>query len=466
MRNIAQSTLLAAGVLALLITSVTTSSGITNTVDVNTSWSFETDAMAQPYTNGQEIVDTAIDSWYGSEADSLLAKTNSYTAPSGGNPIPGAHSIVMELLSDASNLVESAASANVWIDHIVKPTRWDQEGHPTNNLPADAQMAYYVNTNDHIVIYHTAYDGGALSAQVWTEIPEPEIASNEWIRVSVNMDYNWASGMYPNEGFDSCYFRVKLNGVTLTNAAAKDGEYFPMATITGVDKMTSIQLQGTGMFDDFVVTSTEPSFSTSYTISATVPVGSEGGTLTPLGVVPVAEGGNQTFTVVTSNVYWTLTKLVVEEDGIITTNMPPIASYAFNNVTNDGSIQAYFEEAMTNGVPVEWMAEFDIEGQSPDDDPDNDGFTTAQEYLSSTHPTNGTSYLRILRSWQAGGTNYIEWESEGIDQDLPDFIVESTFDLTIGFAPTGTVSRGATNTWMQATPTNKMFYRIQANDVP
>ena len=116
-------------------------------------------------------------------------------------------------------------------------------------------------------------------------------------------------------------------------------------------------------------------------------------------------------------------------------------------------------------VPVEWMASFGIEGQNPTNDPDNDGFTTAEEYISSTHPTNEVSFLRILRSWQANGTNYVEWESEGIDSELPDFVVESTDNLTNSFAPTGTVVRGATNTWMQAVPTGeKMFYRIQAGD--
>ncbi len=463
MRNFAQSTLLAAGVLALLVTSVTTSSGITNTVGVNTSWSFET------YTNGEQIVDTEIDSWYGSEADSLLAKTNSYTPPSGGNPISGNHNVVMELVSDASNLVESVDLGNIWIEHIVKPTRWDQEGHPSNNLPADAQMAYYVSTNNHIVIYHTAYDngvGGVLS-EVWTEISEPEIASNEWIRVSINMDYDYFSAEYPNGGWDSCYFRMMVNGQTLTNSAAKGGDYFAMATGLSVTKMRSIQLQGTGLFDDFVVTTTEPTnftFVTNYTIVASVAEGAEGGMITPFGITSVNEGSNQTFTTSTSN-YWILAKLIYEENGTVHTNTSS-SSNTFSSVTTNGYIMAYFEKPMTNGVPTEWLEAFGIGSDSPTNDWDNDGISNADEYIGSTHPTNAMSYLRVLRSWRDGGTNYIEWESQGIDPQLPPFTVESSTNLTDGFVTNGSsVTRSATNTWSQSVSGTNIFYRVKASDV-
>jgi hypothetical protein len=83
---------------------------------------------------------------------------------------------------------------------------------------------------------------------------------------------------------------------------------------------------------------------------------------------------------------------------------------------------------------------------------DRDGFTTAQEYMSSTHPTTGVSYLRILRSWQADGTHDVEWESEGIDSALPDVVVEVKDSLTHSFTTNGSVVRGTINTWMEAVP--------------
>lgn len=450
--------------------------GITNNLDVlgEVSWSFEPPA----FTNGQDIVNPAVDSWYG-DPGSLVAFSTNYAQPTAGHPLSSTgHTMVAQLSANVTNLVTGGAGKSIWIDHLVLPRRWDQDGDPTD-IPADAQMAYYINTNGNPVLYHRPMPAGTPAASnAWTVIPEITIASDTWARVSVNMDYDSNFGTHA-AGY---FFRIKVDGVLATNATAvKDlypvdaaaGSYFLMGTTDGVTEMSAISLHGTGLFDDFVVTTNAPDITVSFIIASSVADGANGGNINPVGDILVEEGSNQTF-VVTNNMYWIISKVVTVENGVTSTNLTPASPFTntFASVSAGGSIQAFFEAQTTSSVsnidvPVWWMQDQGVGGQDPDSTAsDGDSLTLAQEWIASQDP-NATAEFEITATWQAGGTNYVEWVLAGVDPSLPPMGILRSTNLTDGFLYHGSQPRvEGTNTWSEPTPAMDTYYRISATNAP
>jgi len=462
MKTTARSLHLAGGIAALLLASTFTGFGITNSIPQ--SWSFETK------TNGEDIVDISTDSWYG-EPGTFVATNGTYDTPQNGYPIDTSHNVYAHLSAPVTNQVQGGADKTVWIDHMVKPERWKQDD-PPSDLPSDTQMAYFVNTNGHLVVYHCQLaTSGARVSNIWSEVDSVAIGSNDWARISIGMIYNDAV-----LDWTWYYYQIKINGtlVTHTNAVSPSegnynggGSYFALAN-ESASKLNSIVMKGNGDFDDFVVSTNTPVFHVKYVITAAVAAGATGGTLNPEGSILVDEGSNQVFTITASN-FWTIEKVVVVENGVTTTNTSASSPYTntFTSVTNEGSISVYFLASATNGVPLWWMDQAGISGSDPDLDIDGDGFTSSEEYTSSTDPNNSNSFLRITRTWQENGTNYVQWESAFIDTTLPPFDIMSSTDLVNdAFSPAGVLVRGTTNTWGEAAPTAGTFYKVSATNAP
>ncbi len=329
-------------------------------------------------------------------------------------------------------------------------------------------MAYYVNTNDHLVIYHKGITtNGVAASNMWSEIDYITIGSGDWTRVSIGMEYfknDWAF----------FYFRLKINGsdfVTHENGKVNPpadnydyspgGSYFALAD-PGATQLNSIVMKGNGSFDDFVVTTNEPTFEIKYLIMSSVIAGANGGSLTP-GDTEVDSGSNITFTVSVSN-YWSIEKIVYVENGVTTTNTTadPII---FTAVSTTGSVSAYFIADTTNGVPLWWMADTVGTNADPEADADLDGLSNKEEWIASTDPDgDSNSVLRISRTWQQNGTNYVEWESAHVDTSLPAFGMMSCTDLVNGsFSNVGSIVRsGTTNVWSEAIPPVGTFYKVEA----
>jgi len=468
MKITARSLHLAGGIAALLLASTFTGFSITNSIPQ--SWDFEN------MTNGQDIVDISTDSWYG-DAGSFVATNGIYPPPQNGYPIDTNHYVFASLTAPVTNQVQGGAGTTVWIDHMIKPERWKQDDPPTD-LPSDTQMAYFVNTNGHVVVYqrYITTNGTDTASNIWSEIDSVAIGSDDWARVSIGM-------IYDDEALDyeRYYYQIKINGTLVTHSNAvvspygdgntgdytSGGSYFAVA-YSSAAKLNSIVMKGNGYFDDFVVSTNTPVFHVKYIITAAVAAGATGGSLTPNGNVLVDEGSNQVFTVTASN-FWTIDKVVVVENGVTTTNTPGTSPYTntFTSVTNEGSINVYFVASTTNGVPLWWMNDVGLTDSDPDLDVDGDGFTTAQEYTSSTDPINSNSFLRITRTWQENGTNYVQWESAYIDTTLPPFDIMSSTDLVNSvFSPAGVHVREATNTWSGVAPTAGTFYKVSATNAP
>jgi hypothetical protein len=475
MRAMKHSTLVVAGIAVLCATSV--SFAITNSVGTGISWSFEA-----PYTNGQGVASVlGTDGWYGDPSSLVVSNLGAeMSAPSAGFPLSGATHFNIAVLSDTvTNMVMGGAGTTIWLDHLIQPHLWgDGEAPSSNSIPADAQMAYYVNSSNQVVLYHRGMVDLSDTGNMWSVIESPEVPSNSWVRMSIGMDYADKEGAYK-------YFQVMIDGqfAASTNAIkaplsdySGGGTYFAMASGSPAlpAQMNSISLSGTGKFDDFAIVTNKPSIAIIHTIVATVMAGTNGGTITPEGDVMVDDGTNQTFVIATVDSFWTIEKVIIDNNGTTTTNSAPLASPYTNTLTAvaaSGSIDAYFTAVTTNGisgisVPLWWLDDAGLAGADPDADPDSDGLTTAQEHLASTHPNDGMSNFRITRTWQENGTNYVQWESQLIDPSLPDFVVESAAAMSNTFTEAGTMPRSSTNTWMETAPAAETFYRLEATDTP
>lgn len=478
MKNMSPS-LLTGSIAALLMASAITGFSITNTVPH--SWSFES------YTNGADIADAnGSDGWYGASGV-LVATNDTYPPPQAGYPIDTTHEVYAHMTGPVTNAITGGSDTNIWIDCMIKPEQWKQEELPSAaDLPGDTQMAYLVNTNDHLVIWHMGVDtnanGDALS-NMWSEITLCEdgssvtISTNEGTRISIGIDY-------VIHDTQRCYYRVKVNGKFVKHEDGKvdpfyvqspqklpdysgGGTYFALA-YDAATKLNAILLRGNGSFDDFVVSTNAPTFEIKYIITSSVMAGASGGTLNPEGNVSVDGGSNQVFNVTASNL-WTIDKVVYEENGVTKTNTTAPFDVTFTNVTANGSVYAYFVADSTNGVPLWWLDSSSgvTTNSDPSADPDHDGFTTKEEWMASTDPGNSNSYLRISRTWQANGTNYVQWESVNIDSELPPFDMMTTTDLVnTAFSPAGTVVRGATNLWMEPIPAAGTFYKVSVTNAP
>jgi len=426
--------------------------GATNTVPYSESF--------ESYTNGHELAGTG--GWYAVESDALVVETNEYSSDFnyGYYPLSNAtHTKVLHLQSDATNLVESSTGP-VWVDTVLSPTLWDQETQP--EVPSDAQMAYYVNTNRHPVIRHGL--GGFVDSNVWTEIPEVTIVSGSWARITINMDYTF-------DGIHS-YFQMYIDGQLITNAlgwatnnfsSSNPGSWFALANSANT-YISALGLNGTGLFDDLVVTNGAPYLppppapsTNTYTITASVVSGN--GTIAPSGAVEVVEGNSETFTM-TPDSGWAIDDVRIDT---VSTGTP--GSYTFTDVQTNHALDVDFATNVY-GIPVSWLENAGITNDHKNGallDQDGDGITTSNEWRSSTDPLDSNSLFKV--SDAVAGSFEITWYSTNIDASLPDFQVERRPDLLTGnwSIVDGAVPRQEVNTWVDTnTPPVKAFYRLIA----
>ncbi len=286
----------------------------------------------ESYTNGTLLVGDG--TWTAPDPEALVVEERTYTNYTGGAyPMPGAHTKVLKVQSDATNAVVSDSGGHVWIDHVINPHFWEETNNPA--IPDDAQMAYYFTTNGHPVIHHANY---STAAKVWTEIPEVTIATSDWVRVTIEMNYAESDNTYYNT-----YFRFNIDGVAVTNEQGRTqptdgsepgGPWFPMLFSNG--KVSAVSVSGTAYLDDFVVTDSDPFATQNWTISVSH---SDGGTIVPDGDVSVTNGGSHSV-IISNFLDYAISQVIV--DGV---NQGTPASWAFENVTTNHSIHAIFTES-------------------------------------------------------------------------------------------------------------------------
>jgi hypothetical protein len=105
---------------------------------------------------------------------------------------------------------------NVFVDFVIEAARL-VEAPNTDELPADAQVAMFFNTNGHLVLWHSYYaQPGFVPTERWTELMHPPVDSSEFVRVTIAMNYledaAWTPGGIYGQPYEDKFFTVHLNG--------------------------------------------------------------------------------------------------------------------------------------------------------------------------------------------------------------------------------------------------------------
>ena len=121
------------------------------------------------------------------------------------------------------------------------------------------------------------------------------------------------------------------------------------------------------------------------------------GAINPFGTVWVAYGSDQAFSI-TPERFYHITDVATNGASV-----GAVRNFTWGNVTTDGTIHATFAaDCAACGTPHWWLAQSGLTNdgcsfnQAETNNPDGDPFTTAEEYICDTDPTNAASYFRIM----------------------------------------------------------------------
>ncbi len=177
-----------------------------------------------------------------------------------GYPVPeAAHTRVARFRSGLSHGVNSAEQEAVTVDLMLRvlpgPLR-DAE-----RMPPETQAAFAVDGNGLLHIWHGHFDGEALTPR-WTPMGHAALQENEWVRVSVDLDYS------TNPAGHS-FFRPRINGSLVPTEHGRrapddptsPGPWYLTANSPGADgsgqrRLAALAFEGTGALDDLVIRST------------------------------------------------------------------------------------------------------------------------------------------------------------------------------------------------------------------
>ena len=161
--------------------------------------------------------------------------------------------------------------------------------------------------------------------------------------------------------------------------------------------------QNTAAVDDLTANGNDGTVSGAAWVVSTVPwfsltaAAGENGTIAPAGEVYVARNGTTNF-IVTPGTYWHIAD--VATNGI---SVGAVSQYTWSNVTADGTIHAAFAaDLAAHGTPHWWLAQYGLTNggwtfdQAETNNPDADPFTSGDEYIADTDPTNAATYFHIV----------------------------------------------------------------------
>lgn len=416
----------------------------------------------------------------GTNAVAWVVATN-YASPA-GFPLEGDHTKVMEFQGVVNNAFDTnryytgeevdtnSLIHKVYLDCMVQPMQVNFEP----SVDPDVQTAAFFNTNGHIVIWHSYYINGFQDQIVqWTELNNNPVSSDEWVRVTITMDYLSArtnpAGIAQGADWseNEHYFQVQINGgEPLTNALGylsptpadeteMGGSYFLCADSGFLAQpenpnnryFSSLSLEGVGRIDDAVVTDQPVEFAEGYYITV---IAGHGGSILPAGPqVRVAAGSNQVFNIV-ADANYTIDDVLIDDVSIGATNM-----YTFEAVMTNHTIEALFASSLS---PLdEWLDGYGLLNRPPDNDEDGDGASDRDEYYAGTNPTLPGSAFRVIRQVHAPDSNEITWVVDTNSAVTTGFIIYRSTNLLDNGAwtPIDTVDRnlgGTNNVWIDVNP--------------
>jgi hypothetical protein len=409
---------------------------------------------------GSAMVDNDPTRWAGT----TNAVITNYTYDVVNPPIVGDHTKTLFLQEGGlTNIVAGDANVAIWSDFA------GMLGHTDTNaisVDSSAQLAFCVNTNGHLVLWH---DNPQSGVPQWTEFSDTTIASDEWVRVSMKCDYNIIDSFYSYP-----YFQIYLNGRALTNQAGftsndgsgtAGGSWFAL-TDTAFTTMTNFIISGQGLLDDLVISTNSPTFFWRIVAS----VGPRGGAVSPQTNL-VTTGADSTNLISVDQWYYIAS---VQTNGMPAIVGGPTVSnivFVWSNVLASGSVFATIApNTATNDCPLWWLALNGLPATPAGalSDLDQDGQTAWQEYIAGTDPNNSNSVFEITEQSFSNGVPTFKWPCFTNSVELPPYGVQKSTNIALGawILVDGNVTRTPpVNTWTAST-TDSVPYRVVATNVP
>jgi hypothetical protein len=305
------------------------------------------------------------------------------------------------------NTNQTAGATNVFIDCVVQAGRLSF----TPDAPEGAQVAAFFNTNGLLVLRHALYTNGLTTVnRMWTEAVHTPIGSNDWVRLTITMDYYGAGGFAAGEHF----FTVQVDGERVTSVRAYVDPLLDV--VNDADFPAPAGPGGTNM----------------WFMCADSGWGDGGAANQP---------NNQFFSGLEFDGAGTVEDVIVTASGLT----PPIPT-------------AYDIWADDQGIPDD--------KDDPDQDADEDGATNFEEYVAGTDPNDPDSNFRVVNEVYAANSNLVVWLG-GLNSSnfTPYMMMRSTnlMEANSGWwmvASNLARSVTGTNEWLDtAPPTPRAFYQ-------
>jgi inosine-uridine nucleoside N-ribohydrolase len=190
--------------------------------------------------------------------------------------------------------------------------------------------------------------------------------------------------------------------------------------------------------------------------------GGEHGSIQPAGNILVPEG---------STPHFLLTPAPYHQVADVTTNgvsVGAVTAFTWTAVTADGVIEAAFAPRLAaGGTPHSWLAYYGLTegGLSFDEaeaaDPDEDGFTSGQEYIAKTNPTNASSFFQIT-GFASDGSFMLSFEGSShrlYAMQWADDPAEGKWDPVPGQGPCQ--GAGGLDLMVDSNTMSQRFYRLE-----
>jgi len=363
----------------------------------------------ESYAEGQDL--DGIHGWTGEGVVETNEIPHGHPGP---HPIPGAtHGQALRMGKDvAVDFAGTESQSNVWVDLLVECIPGGEDGPPT--LPGqDEQFAAHVTSSNGLAVWNT--EGGG----VWTVLPDVNLTSGQWARLTINLDY----AAEPNR------YRLWIDDVAVTNPRT----WF-VSGATNANRISSVQALGQYRLDDLVVDDYDV---LNYRKVTTSGIGM--GEVMPVGDVLVPIGGDTNVSFTASN-YYHVGQVAVNEEATLTN--APAVSILLTNILSRQWVEGVFEPNLTptHGVPEWWLAESDPAWTNGFDahagrDADGDGHLTWQELITGTHPASEADVFALAATTN-NGMPVVMFEARAAGPELGGrqryYSLEMTTDLRSG----------------------------------
>jgi len=468
--------LIAAGlVLAFLVTPAVVLGAGSNTVAYTES--FESEPAGTALTN--------MTGWSsGDDAMAVVTNNGDYGFTDTSYPIPGAHTKAVDFNAGTgaitNTFVPEAGAGMLYLDTMLKIITGDQDPGIFTNDPS-IHVGFYADAGSNYWVYNEHRDADTQQLSLVTNMTAVD---GEWVRVTVTMDSDESVGPYQDN-----YFQVAINGDPCISPDAlaspaynspTGGSWFVLANHLQwknvKEYVSAVELRGTGMLDDMVLTTNEPAFEIIITAS-TDPDDISVCSIVPSGDIAFQPGDTTNFLITASNYYHIVD---IETNGVSVPGANGLTQTNFtwaNIQKGDTSIEAIFAATTAaHGVPHWWLAQFGWTSNwdfHSTNDHNMNGQPTYEDYYTSVRPTNPGSEFVIVDIGMQGGTSYIVVVGEFVDPDLDPWDVEKSTNLMAGPAgwftpdpPTFGRVEGS-NWWWESTPAEAAaHYRVAVTNIP